>query len=198
MFYTSKTQIQLWSVTRGTLSVTSVRKARGISWAPQATVSCRKKINCAFIVTPACRGICYRWVVFRRCRGIPSAGQYGTATSKGRKPTTQPRGLALSPQLVSLLWEQIARQKARGHEFLFSSQSGAPWDMKVFRARKLRPLLTSLGITLAGFHAFRHFNVSLLDTLRIPLKVIQERAGHALTGSFNLDVWRQTGMGQKP
>jgi hypothetical protein len=42
---------------------------------------------------------------------------------------------------------------------------------------------------MAGFHAFRHFNVSLLDALRIPLKTIQERMGHALTGSFTLDAY---------
>jgi len=54
---------------------------------------------------------------------------------------------------------------------------------------KLRPFLRALGIRDAGFHAFRHFNVSLLDTLRVPLKLIQERAGHALTGSFTLDVY---------
>ena len=29
----------------------------------------------------------------------------------------------------------------------------------------------------------------LLDSLCVPLKVIQERAGHALTGSFTLDVY---------
>jgi hypothetical protein len=33
------------------------------------------------------------------------------------------------------------------------------------------------------------FNVSLLDALRVSLKVIQERIGHALTGSFTLDVY---------
>jgi hypothetical protein len=61
--------------------------------------------------------------------------------------------------------------------------------MNVFRHRKMRPLLASLGIEQAGFHAFRHFNVSLLDDLRVPLKTIQERAGHAFTGSFTLDVY---------
>ena len=29
----------------------------------------------------------------------------------------------------------------------------------------------------------------MLDSLCVPLKVIQERAGHALTGSFTLDVY---------
>jgi len=41
----------------------------------------------------------------------------------------------------------------------------------------------------AGFHAFRHFNVAILDSLRVPLKTIQERIGHAITGSFTLDVY---------
>jgi integrase len=99
------------------------------------------------------------------------------------------RTLGLSPQLVTLLWEQIARQKAKEHEFLFSVSTGGPWDMNVYRSRKMHKLLTSLGIQQAGFHAFRHFNVSLLDALRVPLKTIQERIGHAFTGSFTLDVY---------
>ncbi|HVB87267.1 MAG TPA: hypothetical protein VNK23_11450, partial [Candidatus Dormibacteraeota bacterium] len=41
----------------------------------------------------------------------------------------------------------------------------------------------------AGLHAFRHFNASLLSSLRVPLKVIQERLGHASAGSLTLDVY---------
>jgi integrase len=104
------------------------------------------------------------------------------------------RSLALSQLLISLLWEQIARQRAKGekgqgHNYLFSSASGTPWDMNVYRHRKMKELLKSLGIPQAGYHAFRHFNVSLLDALRIPVKTIQERIGHALTGVFTLDVY---------
>jgi integrase len=99
------------------------------------------------------------------------------------------RTLAVSPQLLFLLWEQMARQKAKGHEYLFSSSNGSPWDMNAYRKRKMRPLLKSLSVKPAGFHGFRHFNVSLLDALRVPLKTIQERLGHALTGSFTLDVY---------
>ena len=110
---------------------------------------------------------------------------------KEQSPKTENanRTVALSPQLISLIWEQIARQRAKEHEYLFSSANGTPWDMDVFRSRKLHPLLKSLGIPMAGFHAFRHFNVSLLDAVRVPLKTIQERLGHALTGSFTLDVY---------
>jgi integrase len=110
---------------------------------------------------------------------------------KDQSPKTNSaiRTLGLSPQLISLLWEQIARQRAKGHEYLFSASTGRPVDMNVHRRRKMTALLKSLGIPQAGFHAFRHFNVSLLDALRVPLKTIQERAGHALTGSFTLDVY---------
>lgn len=99
------------------------------------------------------------------------------------------RTLALSPQLISLLWEQIARQKAKGHEYLFSCSNRSPIDMAMFRDRKMCSLLTALKIERKGFHAFRHFNVALMDALRVPLKVIQERIGHAFTGSFTLDVY---------
>lgn len=101
------------------------------------------------------------------------------------------RSIGLSEQLVSLLWGQIARQHKRGekHELLFTSENGTPLDMDVFRRRKLKPLLRRLKIEQAAFHAFRHFNVSLLDSLHTPLKTIQERIGHALTGSFTLDVY---------
>ena len=105
------------------------------------------------------------------------------------KTNNSVRTLGLSSQLVSLLWEQITRQRSKGHVYLFSSENGTPWDMNVYRRRKLSPLLKRLSIPQAGFHAFRHFNVSLMDALRVPLKTIQERIGHALTGSFTLDVY---------
>jgi hypothetical protein len=63
--------------------------------------------------------------------------------------------------------------------------------MNAFRRRKLKPLLTSLEIAQdegKAFHVFRHFNVSLLYAVRVPLKVIHEHIGHALTGRFTLDV----------
>lgn len=47
----------------------------------------------------------------------------------------------------------------------------------------------ALKIRQAGFHAFRHFNASLLSSLRVPLKVIQERLGHSSAGSLTLDVY---------
>jgi hypothetical protein len=54
---------------------------------------------------------------------------------------------------------------------------------------QMTPLLKSLEIPQAGFRVFWHFNVAMLDALCVPLKMIQERIGHALTGSFTLDVY---------
>ena len=99
------------------------------------------------------------------------------------------REIGLSSLLSSMLRDQALRQAAKGHPFLFSSRNGGPWDMNVHRRRKLAVTLKSVGITQAGYHAFRHFNVALMDTLRVPLKTIQERIGHAITGSFTLDVY---------
>jgi integrase len=92
------------------------------------------------------------------------------------------RTVVISPQLAMLLSEQVERQKVKGHDFLFSTAAGTPWDMNLFRKRKMQPLLCSLGIHKAGLHAFRHFNASLLGVLRVQLKTISERLGHSLNG----------------
>ncbi|MGC0773707.1 MAG: tyrosine-type recombinase/integrase [Candidatus Acidiferrum sp.] len=83
----------------------------------------------------------------------------------------------------------MSRAAAKGHDFLFSTSTGCPWDASLFRQRKLKPLLRSVEIREAGLHAFRHFNASLLSSLRVPLKVIQERLGHSSAGSLTLDVY---------
>jgi integrase len=105
------------------------------------------------------------------------------------KTNSAVRTIAISPQLAVLLWEQANRQREKGHDFLFSSSVGTPWDASLFRRRKLKPLVHSLEVREAAFHGFRHFNASLLSSNRVPLKVIQERLGHASGGSLTLDVY---------
>jgi|SRR5579863_9452610 len=61
--------------------------------------------------------------------------------------------------------------------------------MNLFRQRKLKPFLGDLETRNGGLHAFRHFNASLLASLRVPLKTIQERLGHASAGSLTFDVY---------
>jgi hypothetical protein len=42
------------------------------------------------------------------------------------------RTIAVSPQLGVLLLEQSERQIGKGHDFLFSSSTGSPWDASLF------------------------------------------------------------------
>jgi integrase len=75
------------------------------------------------------------------------------------------RSLGLSPQLVALLWEQIARQRSKGQGYLFSSENGTPWDMNVYRGASANPgcaFSSCRGSTISCNHT-RHYNVILLN-----------------------------------
>ena len=100
---------------------------------------------------------------------------------QGPKTDNATRSLAMSPQLQEMVRHQVANQKTKGHDFLFSSENGNPVDMNNFRQRKMKPLLQKLKIAQCGFHAFRHFNVSKLTAMGMPLKVRAERIGHSLS-----------------
>jgi len=113
---------------------------------------------------------------------------FSAAASKGHKAAEQV--LALSRIYRDM--DPALGPVQMGHSFLFSVSTGNALDMNIERSRRLAPLLDALGLEKAGYHAFRHFNVSLMDALRVPLKTIQERIGHALTGSFTLDVYGHT------
>jgi integrase len=104
---------------------------------------------------------------------------------KSGKPKTPNalRRVAVSRRLAELLKRQLEIPERRGLEHLFCLR------LEFLREYTLQPLLRKLGIKQAGFHAFRHFNASLMDVLRIPLKTRQERLGHASTGSLTLDVY---------
>jgi hypothetical protein len=108
-------------------------------------------------------------------------GKVGTPKNQDSR-----REIAISGVLRVLL-----KHQRTGKTFLFETESGKPWDQNGVRKR-LQRVLRALGIKPAGLHAFRHFNASLMDQLRIPLKLRQERLGHASTGSLTLDVYTQT------
>ncbi len=105
------------------------------------------------------------------------------------KTDNSTRSLVMSPQLQEMVWQQVIKQKAEGHDYLFSSENGSPVDMNNVRQRNLKPLLERLKLAQRGFHAFRHFNQSILDALGVPLKTREERAGHSLTSSITQNVY---------
>ena len=62
--------------------------------------------------------------------------------------------LDLARRLEAFLASAHYRPNSQG--LLFANRRGHPFSANKLREKKLRPLLTSLGIPLAGFHAFRH------------------------------------------
>jgi len=97
------------------------------------------------------------------------------------------RGTPKSPAAIRRIY--ISEQLSDLLNSLTSPETLFRSSVVNYRKRKLQPLLERLGISRAGFHAFRHFNASLMDSLRIPLKTRHERLGHASTGSLTLDVY---------
>jgi integrase len=102
------------------------------------------------------------------------------SVSKKRKLKSPKNGkarvFALSPQLVEKLRPFVEGRMA--DEPLFLSKKGKRLEPDNFVKRHLKPILKKLGLEGAA-HAFRHGNATLLDSLRAPMKVRQDRLGHA-------------------
>jgi integrase len=97
--------------------------------------------------------------------------------SKLKRPKNgKKRFFALSPQLAERLRFYVEGRNP--DEPLFLSTEGRRLHPDNFIKRQLKPILKKLGLDGAA-HAFRHGNASLLDHLHAPMKVRQDRLGHA-------------------
>lgn len=102
------------------------------------------------------------------------------SVSKKRKlkspKSGKPRMFAISSQLADKLEGYVASRKV--DEPLFLSKKGKRLEPDNFVKRHLKPILKKLGLEGAA-HAFRHGNATLLDSLRAPMKLRQDRLGHS-------------------
>ncbi len=87
------------------------------------------------------------------------AGQLGTPKSEASMADL-PMPPALEMRLKAYLASKHYRQNGLG--LLFANRRGRPFSANKLREKKLHPLLRSLGIPLAGFHAFRHGHATML------------------------------------
>jgi integrase len=99
------------------------------------------------------------------------------------------RQFAISPKLAAHLRTFLTSWRPNPLHLLFATGNGTPWDQNLIVKRKLRPLLDSLKIQRCGLHAFRHTNGSLMDRLNAPMKVRQERLGHAPGSNITMAVY---------
>jgi len=109
------------------------------------------------------------------------------AVHVGSTKVKRARIFSLSPYLAAHLRTFMA---ARGEDaFLFQRKDGTAWQGDHVVRNQLKPLLKQLGIKPAGAHAFRHLNASLMDQLRTPDKVRQERLGHLNFNDVTLNLY---------
>lgn len=92
--------------------------------------------------------------------------------NKSRKP----RVFSISPRLAERLGSFVIGRNPE--EPLFLTAEGKRLHPDNFVKRKLKPLLQQLGLK-GGLHAFRHGNATAQDRLNAPMKLRQERLGHA-------------------
>ena len=104
-------------------------------------------------------------------------------STKGKRP----RIFDLSSDLADHLRTFMAGKGS--DEFLFQREDGTAWQGDHVVRDRLKPLLQRLGINVAGAHAFRHLNASLMDQLRTPDKVRQERLGHLDFNDVTLNIY---------
>ena len=98
-----------------------------------------------------------------------------------QQPKTQNafRAFALSPQLVAHISSFLEQWRPNNLNLLFSTRNGTPLSYHDVLIDQLRPVLERLGIKRAGMHAFRHGNATMMDRIGVPMKVRQQRLGHA-------------------
>jgi integrase len=96
------------------------------------------------------------------------------------------RVFSLSPSLTEHLRPFVKGRAADDPLFLTPGRlskngkrigGGVRLEPDNFVKRALKPVLKELGL-VGGAHAFRHGNATLLDSLRAPMAVRQERLGH--------------------
>jgi integrase len=105
-----------------------------------------------------------------------------TATKNGKE-----RVFPISPALEARL-----RTPRGDSPLLFPNRDQKPWNAATL-TRTLHGILATLSIKRAGMHAFRHGNLSLMDELSVPMKVRQERVGHAPDSKLTLATYTHAG-----
>lgn len=110
-------------------------------------------------------------------------------TIQSPKTKNSIRQFAISSALSSHLRSFLTTWRPNLLTLVFATRGGKPLDRGNFVVRKLHPLLASLGIKRCGMHAFRHTNGSLMDQLNAPMKIRQERLGHAPGSDITMAIY---------
>jgi integrase len=101
---------------------------------------------------------------------------------KFQPPKTQRarRTIPLGPRAVKVLKEhrEMASRREPG-DLVFGNRKGEPFRESKLLTRVLQPAAVEAGLGRVTWHQFRHIHSSLLNDLKVPVKIAQEQLGHA-------------------
>ncbi len=97
------------------------------------------------------------------------------------------RQVDLHPTVAAMLRDFVGDRK---QGFLFRTRTGTPFLQSNFLRSSLYPILEELGIEKQGFHGFRRFRVTHLESSCVPPALVKYWTGHAK--SSDGEVVRQT------
>jgi integrase len=101
---------------------------------------------------------------------------------KTQQPKTQKarRTIPLGPHAIALLKDHRDRSTRKSaDDLVFPNKSGEPLRESKLLERVLQPAAERAGLGRVTWHQFRHIHSSLLNDLRVPVKIAQEQLGHA-------------------
>ena len=81
--------------------------------------------------------------------------------------------------LTSLKAHRDRSTRKGGDDLVFPNKSGEPLRESKLLQRALQPAAERAGLGRVTWHQFRHIHSSLLNDLRVPVKIAQEQLGHA-------------------
>ena len=90
------------------------------------------------------------------------------------------RTIPLGPHAITSLKAHRDRSTRKtDDDLVFPNKSGEPLRESKLLERVLQPAAERAGLGRVTWHPFRHIHSSLLNDLRVPVKIAQEQLGHA-------------------
>lgn len=90
------------------------------------------------------------------------------------------RTIPLGPQTTAVLTAHRERVSRRvGDDLVFGNRNGDPLRESKLLTKVLQPAAEAAGLGRVTWHQFRHIHSSLLNDLKVPVKIAQEQLGHA-------------------
>ncbi len=103
-------------------------------------------------------------------------------SGKFQRPKTQKamRTVPLGPNAVAALNAHKRRMtRTAPEDLVFGNRKGAPLREAKLLRNVLQPAAEAAGLGRVTWHQFRHIHSSLLNDLKVPVKIAQEQLGHA-------------------